>query len=120
FRSLAQPRVGYVSDIQTDPTNANRLWVTYSNLTGGHVYRSDNSGTSWTNLSAGLPTIAANCIVLDPANTNVVYVGMDVGVYRSANAGASWTSFSNQLPNELVRDLVFHKPSPLLRVATQR
>lgn len=117
--ALGQPRRGYASDILADPRNPNRLWVTYSSLTGAHVFRSDNGGGSWTNVSAGLPNIAANAIVLDPADSNIVYVGMDVGVFRSTNAGASWSSFNNLLPNALVRDLVFHAPSRLLRAATQ-
>jgi hypothetical protein len=44
---------------------------------------------------------------------------MDVGVYRSLDAGTTWSSFNNLLPNALVRDLVFHQPSRLLRAATQ-
>src|SRR5439155_11910557 len=46
--ALTQPRAGYVSDLCSDSNTASRLWVTYSNVTGGHVYRSDNAGTTWT------------------------------------------------------------------------
>jgi photosystem II stability/assembly factor-like uncharacterized protein len=116
---LTTPRNGFVSDILVDPTNANRIWVTYSSLTGGHVFRSDDGGTTWVNVSAGLPNISASAIVLDPAAANTAYVGMDVGVWRTTDAGATWTSFSELLPNALVKDLVFHQPSRLLRAATQ-
>jgi len=117
--ALTQPRAGYVSDLCSDSNTASRLWVTYSNVTGGHVYRSDNAGTTWTNVSAGLPTIPANAIVIDPTAGDTVYVAADVGVYRSTNAGANWTAFSNGLPNVLATDLVFHQSSRLLRVGTR-
>ncbi len=117
--ALTQPRQGYVSDLAVDPINPNRLWATYSNVSGGHVYRSDNGGTSWADMSTGLPNIPANAIALDPANPNTVYLAADVGVYRSPDSGASWSAFSNLLPNALVKDLLFHQASRLLRAATQ-
>ncbi len=116
---LTQPRAGFVSDIEVDPTNPNRIWVTYSSLAGGHVFRSDDGGATWNDVSAGLPNIPVNALVLDPANTDTVYIAADVGVYRSTNAGGTWAAFSNLLPNALVKDLVFHASSRLLRAGTQ-
>ncbi len=121
--SLGRPATGFVSDIMIDPTNPNRIWVTYSSVAsgtvGGGVFRSDNAGASWQNVSAGLPQIAINAVELDPLHPDTVFVAADVGVYRSVNAGAVWTSFNNELPNALVKDLIFHARSRLLRAATQ-
>jgi photosystem II stability/assembly factor-like uncharacterized protein len=117
--ALTQPRAGFVSDLVVDPTNSSRLWATYSNVTGGHIYRSDNGGTIWTNVSGTLPTIPFHSLVVDPANPNTVYVAADVGVYRSTDAGATWTAFSNGLPNAMAADLVFHAAHRLLRVGTR-
>ena len=117
--ALTQPRVGFVSDLFVDPTNPNRLWATYSSMGGSHVFRSDNGGTNWNDVSAGLPIIPVNAVAVDPANTNRVWVAADVGVYQSLDAGATWQNFNNLLPNALAKDLVFHAPSRLLRVATQ-
>lgn len=114
---------GFISDILVDPTNPNRIYVTYSSLKSeletSHVFRSDNAGTSWSAASDGLPNIAANAIEIDPQNPDTIYVAADVGVYRSTDAGASWTPFNYGLPNALVKDLVFHQPSRLLRAGTQ-
>jgi photosystem II stability/assembly factor-like uncharacterized protein len=117
--ALTQPRAGWVSGIRVDPTNPNRIWVTYSSLTGGHVFRSNDGGTTWTNVSAGLPNIPANAVQIDPANPDTVWVAADVGVYRSSDAGATWGAFSNLLPNALAKDLVFVPSLRLLRVALQ-
>jgi photosystem II stability/assembly factor-like uncharacterized protein len=118
---LERPRAGFVSDIYVDPTNANRIWVTYSTIDEeGHVYRSDDGGTTWHDVSAGLPDlIPVNAIVADPANTDIVYIGTDVGVYRSADAGGAWTSFSKGLPRAIVGDLLFHPVARVLRAGTR-
>jgi hypothetical protein len=113
--ALAQPRAGFVSDLLVDPTNPSRYWATYSSLTGGHVYRSDNAGASWVNVSAGLPNIPANAVVVDPAVTSRV----DVGVFRSMDAGATWAPFSTGLPNAIVGDLLFHPVRRLVRAGTR-
>jgi hypothetical protein len=121
--AVGRPATGFVSDILVDPTNTNRLWVAYSSIAsgsvGGRVFRSDNAGANWQDVSAGLPNIAINAIEIDPLNPNTVFVAADKGVYRSTNAGVVWTSFNNGLPNALVKDLLFHSRSRLLRAATQ-
>lgn len=120
---VGQPAPGFVSDVLVHQANPNRLWVTYSSLgkgtVGGGVFRSDDAGNTWQDVSAGLPDIAINAVEIDPRNPDSVYVAADVGVYRSTNAGAVWTSFNNNLPNALVKDLAFHPRSRLLRAATQ-
>lgn len=117
--ALTQPRAGFVSDLLADPYNPNRIWVTYSTIGGGHVFRTDNAGATWTDVSAGLPNIPVNAVEMDPTNPNVLWVAADVGVYRTANAGGSWSSFRNLLPNALAKDLLFQPRLRLLRVAMQ-
>jgi photosystem II stability/assembly factor-like uncharacterized protein len=120
---VGSPVGGAVSDMLVDQTNPNRLWVTYSSLgsgnVGGGIFRSDDAGSSWHDVSAGLPDIALNAVEIDPRNPDTVYVAADVGIYRSTNAGTVWMSFNNKLPNALVKDLAFHPRSRLLRAATQ-
>jgi hypothetical protein len=112
--------VGFVSDICVDPTNANRIWVTYSTIDGGgHVYRSDDGGATWHDVSSELPVKPVNAIVVDPANTDVVYIGTDRGVYRSTDAGGAWTPFSKGLPNAIIGDLLFHPAARVLRAGTR-
>ena len=117
--TLATPRAGYVSDIISDPDDSDIIWATYSNVNGGHVFRSDDDGGSWADVSSSLPNIPVNSIELDPSNTDTVFVAADVGVYRSDDAGLSWNAFSLGLPNALAKDLLFHPESRLLRVATK-
>lgn len=47
--------ITYIAVKNTDP---NTLWITYGGYTAGEkVYKSTNGGTSWTNISTGLPNL---------------------------------------------------------------
>lgn len=116
---IASPAPRYISCICVDPSNPQRIWVTISQIGGGLVYRSDNSGSSWVNCTAGLPSIPMNSVVVDPANFKRVWVAADVGVYQTLDLGASWTGFSNGLPNAMAVDLLFHKQDRMLICATR-
>jgi hypothetical protein len=109
----------FISCVAVDPSNTQRIWVTFSQLGGGLVFRSDNGGTSWVNCTAGLPNIPMNSVVVDPANFKRVFVSADVGVYQSINNGSSWTSFSSALPNAMAVDLILHKKDRMLICATR-
>lgn len=114
---LTSPRLNAsISDIHVDPTNLNRIWVTFTSLNGGRVFRSDNGGTSWTDLSAGLPNLPISAVEVHPGNTNRIWVAADVGVYQSLNLGGTWSPFSNGLPNSLAVDLLYHPHARVLRV----
>jgi len=117
--ALASPAPRYISCIAVDPSNAQRFWVTISQMGAGHVYRSDDAGNSWVNRTAGLPNIAVNAVVVDPANFQRVWIAADVGVYQSLDLGATWAPFSNGLPNAMAVDLLFHKQDRALICATR-
>jgi photosystem II stability/assembly factor-like uncharacterized protein len=119
-QALASPTPHFLSDLLIDPTNPDRLWATSSDLHAPGIFRSDDGGTTWHDLSASFPvTIPLNAVEIDPANPNTVFVAADVGVYRSVDAGATWTPLVDGLPNALVNDLVLHPVSRVLRAATQ-
>jgi len=119
--ALTTPRSSAnMSDIKVDPNNTSRIWATYTTISGGRVFRSDDSGSHWTDCSGGgLPALPVNAIEVDPWNSSRVWVAADLGVYQSTDGGTSWTSFSDSLPNCLVGDLVFHPNARVLRAGTR-
>ena len=92
--------------ITVDPTNANRVYVTFGGFTSGNVWRSDNAGASWTNITNNLPAAPVRSIVVWQDNPNYLYVGTEVGVFASANGGLSWSP-SNDGPTNCSVDELF-------------
>ncbi len=118
--ALTTPRTNaFVSDLDVDPNNANRMWATSRTTGGGRVFRSDDGGSSWTDCTPGQTTLPINAVEVDPSNANRVWIAADLGVYQSTDGGATWTDFSNGLPNMFVGDLLFHPHARVLRVATR-
>src|SRR5207245_6823153 len=65
------------------------------------VYRSTDSGTTWTPVLNGIATD----ILFDPSNSSVVYATLgnifgsaSNGVYKSTNKGISWTKLAGGFP----------------------
>src|SRR5262249_37308121 len=103
--ALTSPREGWISDLLVDPDTPHRYWATFSNP--GAVFRSDDDGANWTDVTANLPQIPVNAIVTDPADADRVWVACDVGVFESRDGGGSWAVFGTGLPNALAEDLLF-------------
>jgi PKD repeat protein len=102
-------------------TNPDVAFVVYSGYTSGDkVFKTNDGGLTWINLSSGLPNIPVNCIVFHNGTLNgdAVYIGTDVGVYYRDNSLSSWVDFTSGLPNCAVRDLEIFYPNNKLRCAT--
>ena len=70
---------------------------------GRFVYRSDNSGKNWENLTSfrGLSIIGDNLrdLAVSPSNEDEIVVAGSAGVFRSLDGGRSWSSLNENLPN---------------------
>ena len=117
--ALAQLAGGYVSDIDVVGITGKTLWASCSQLGGGHVFRSLNSGKTFNNRSGNLPDMAVSALAVDPNTTSTVYLATDRGVWRSKNSGTNWSEFNNGLPKVIAGDLVLHAHARLLRVGTR-
>jgi len=116
---LTSPRSSWISDLFVDRGNPSRMWATSTTIGGGRVFRSDDGGTTWTDRSAGLPSLPVNAVEVHPGDANRVWVALDKGVYSSTDAGATWQSFSDGLPNCIMADLLYHPHARTLRVGTR-
>lgn len=101
-----------VTDIEVNPTSAAVAYATLSGFntqtpaTPGHLFRTTNSGASWTNISGNLPDSPANAVAVDyRTSPATLYVGTDVGVFWSVDGGVSWANASRGLPNTVVADV---------------
>lgn len=104
-----------VSFIDTDPTNGQKAIVVYSGFNTGHVFRTTDGGTTWTDISGELPNEPFTAVAVDPSNPNRVFVGSDFGVYVNEDGwnGTSWIRINNgALPYQKVNHLEFSPAAP--------
>lgn len=106
------PADRWVTRVEASRYNRERAYISLNGYRNdditAYVYRTDNSGERWQDISANLPEEAVNVIREDPVNENVLYAGTDRGVYVSLDGGGEWSALGSELPNVPVHDLVVH------------
>jgi uncharacterized repeat protein (TIGR01451 family) len=111
--AFARPRTDFASWVTFDPTNKNIAYATYSTFNNGanvgHVWKSVDAGVNWTNIdgsgATGIPDIPVHTVVVDPANTQRIYVGTDLGVFVTLDGGANWAKETTGFSNTVVKSL---------------
>ncbi len=91
------PQIG-VSGIAVDPNNSQIIYISTGDDDAGDSYsigvlKSIDGGTTWnqTGNIAGNP-ISSNEIVIDPSNSNTIWVATGSGLFQSTDAGTTWVS----------------------------
>jgi len=106
------PKDRWVSRVEASSHERERAYVTLNGYRDddirAYVYRTDDLGKNFRDISKGLPAEAVNVIREDPLMENILYVGTDRGVYVSTDRGDSWSALQGGLPNVPVHDLVVH------------
>lgn len=111
--------VAYCTRIATDPNNPSIAYATYSGFSSGSkVFKTTNFGMNWTNITSNLPNIPVNCIVVNPASANNIFIGTDLGVFSTVDGGSSWVQDNSGLANVAVADLDYRSSDNKLFAAT--
>ncbi len=103
--------IGRVDRLAFHPSDPN---IVYAGAAGGGLWRTTDAGANWTNLTADIPCLGISGIVIDPNNTNTIYIltgdgdsdvsglvedfgymRFSIGVLRSTDGGARWTRLAN-------------------------
>jgi len=99
----------YILTIGVSSTSADSLYCATgpSDAHRSRVYRSTDSGNTYTDITGNLPNRYPRRIFVNPYNSNevyIVYAGFGGGhIFKSKDAGAHWKDISTALP-----DLPFH------------
>ena len=116
------PKDLWVSRVIASQHKKERVYVTLNGYRSDdftvYVYRSDDHGKTWENISNNIPTSPVNVIREDSENPNLLYVGTDNGAYASFNQGKEWFPFHKGLPNVAVHDLVIQPSAKHLILGT--
>jgi photosystem II stability/assembly factor-like uncharacterized protein len=90
---------GRVVDIEFNPVNPT---IVYAAAATGGVFKSTDTGKTWSSVFDDQAILSIGDIAIDPVNPDIVYVGTGeangghnnfpgAGVYKSTNAGNTWT-----------------------------
>jgi photosystem II stability/assembly factor-like uncharacterized protein len=79
------------------------LYVTKVGFLEGHkVFKTNDRGDNWKNISDNLPNTPVNWVTIDPVNSDIIYVATDTGVYVANTRSAEderWQRLGSGLPN---------------------
>jgi photosystem II stability/assembly factor-like uncharacterized protein len=126
WRMVGPSRGGRVTAVTGDPVNK---LVFYFGSTGGGVWKTEDGGIGWHNVSDGFMTTASvGAVEVAASNPNIVYVGMGEacvrgdasygdGVYKSTDAGRTWTNVGLKLTRSIAKVLVHPSNPDLVYVA---
>ena len=118
---------GRIADIAIHPHNEN-IW--YVAVGSGGVWKTINSGTTWTPVFDNETSYSIGTVSIDPNNPETIWVGTgeDVGgrhvgfgdgVYRSDNGGQTWTNMGLKETQHISRVIVHPKNSDVIWVTAQ-
>ena len=120
----------YVGRVFFDPNNKNTAYVCLGGYMGSvtaadsHVWKITNLNTTpvLTGINGsgitGLPDVPINAFVIDPQQSNRLFVGTDIGVFISEDAGARWSPYGTGLPRVAVFGMAIQNVKRVLRIAT--
>jgi MYXO-CTERM domain-containing protein len=100
FATITQPGKGYPGGF-----TAGKGYPNFDGPVG--VFRSANAGSTWSQLTSGIPAQAASDVVMAPGDPNTLYAAIGLnpgdpsnGVYKTTNGGDTWTRLAGGLPTE--------------------
>jgi hypothetical protein len=102
------PGGDWVTPWLQDPTTATTLYAG-----GTNIYKSTNSGTTWTNISASLAIGTILQMDVAPSNNLNIVASSSTRVMKTTNGGTSWTEITTGLPaNTSIQSVRFSPTDP--------
>ncbi len=112
---------GRIADIAVHPDDDD-VW--YVAVGSGGVWKTENSGTTWTPLFDKQTSYSIGCITIDPNNPATIWVGTGEnvggrhvgygdGIYRSKDGGKSWKNMGLK-SSEHISEIIVHPDNPMV------
>jgi len=86
------PTGNTVNRIVIDPNNNKSIYVMYQNFGSQTLWHSSDGGSTWTDISTGLPAAPVFDLAIDPANASTLYAATEVGLFTSTDGGSTWST----------------------------
>lgn len=115
------PKNKWISRVVASKYDLNRVYMTQNGKRDDdfqvYVWKSDDFGQTWDDISGNIPLGPVNVIREDPMNRNILYVGTDIGIYISKDRGETWEVLGD-LPSTYVHDIAIHPRDNIMVIAT--
>ena len=95
------------ASITIDPNNVNTVYATFAGFASGNVWRTEDGGTNWKDISANLPPVPVYSLVVNPHLSSYLYAGTEIGVFGSDDGGATWSPSNDGPANVQVLQLTW-------------
>lgn len=128
FRSIGPALTsGRIADFAVNPKNFSEYYIA---VASGNVWKTVNNGTTFTPIFDNYGAYAIGCVVLDPNNHNVVWVGTGEnnhqralgygdGVYKSVDGGQSWKNMGLKESRQIGGIAIDPRNSDIVYVAAE-
>ena len=118
---------GRVADLAVDPTHPSTWYVA---VASGGVWKTTNSGTTWTPLFDHEGSYSIGCVTIDPSNPSIIWVGTGEnnsqrsvsfgdGVYKSLDGGKNWKNTGLKTSEHIGKIIIDPRNSDVVYAASQ-
>jgi photosystem II stability/assembly factor-like uncharacterized protein len=104
------PKHAWIPQIEVSSDNAAEAFVVLNNFRqndwSAYTYHTSNYGATWTRIADDRQIKGfVNAITQDPVESNLLFLGTDVGLYVSLDKGRNWTHWMEGFPAVQIRDM---------------
>jgi photosystem II stability/assembly factor-like uncharacterized protein len=132
FDAVGGSNLGRVNAIAFDPANPKTIYI---GAADGGLWKSPDSGSTWTPLTDTMPTLSVGDIAIDPLSPKNIYIATgdafgygnpfwggtySIGVWKTADGGATWSATGLTLQvgqTRTIRRLAIHPTNPKILMA---
>ena len=113
-----------VNQIAVDRSNWRIAYFAYGGFAAatpsnrGHVFATTDGGLTFTDVTSNLPDVPVNSVVIDPTDSNTLYVGTDVGTFVSTNGGKDYKRLGDGMPKVATWQLDYDATNGVLLAGT--
>jgi photosystem II stability/assembly factor-like uncharacterized protein len=117
------PKAAWIPQIEVSKTNPGEAFVVANdyrrNDYSAYAYHTMDYGNSWTRIADNTQIKSfVVCIVQDPTEPNLLFLGSDAGLYISFNKGKNWQLWDKGFPQVQVADMKIQEREKDLVIAT--
>jgi photosystem II stability/assembly factor-like uncharacterized protein len=118
------PKNAWIPQIEVSKTDANEAWVVVNNYRmndfAPYLYHTTDGGKTWSGLAKNTAVVGFTlCVVQDPKEKNLVFLGTDQGLFVSFDRGANWNKWWREsFPSVPVQDMKIQERESDLVIGT--